>query len=181
MTEATVGRRQQPVDRDLRHRLPVSAAICVQHVDHVAMSSHRRPAGRIRRCPVQPAASGERWPRRMRPVSRPHPSGLHTSAPTPSAAPERHQIPLVVPADERVVHLVGDVARPAVPVGGVERPHQLPAGEVGHADVTDLAGGDEAVERGEHLLDRRRGVVGVQLEQVDAVRAQPAERIVDRR
>src|SRR6185312_13353872 len=44
---------------------------------------------------------------------------------------ERHQLPFVVPADEGVVDLVGDVARPTVPVGNGQRLHEMPAGEVG--------------------------------------------------
>ncbi|MNT68299.1 hypothetical protein D3C72_2065200 [compost metagenome] len=40
---------------------------------------------------------------------------------------QRHQLPLHVTANQRVVGLVGHVARQAVPVGGSQRFHQLPA------------------------------------------------------
>ena len=84
---------------------------------------------------------------------------------------ERHQLPFVVAADQRVVGLVGDVARVAVLVGDAERLHDVPAGEVRHADVADLAGAHERVERRQHFLRRRHGVVAVQLEEIDVVGA----------
>src|SRR5579883_1338511 len=53
---------------------------------------------------------------------------------------EGHQLPFVVSADQRVVDLMRDMPRPAVPVGNGERFHQLPAREVGCADVAHLPG-----------------------------------------
>ena len=73
-----------------------------------------------------------------------------------------------------------DVARPAVLVGDGQRLHQLPAGEVGDADIAHLAGAHQIVERRQHLLDRRAGVEGVQLQQVDIVGAEPPQRVVHR-
>ena len=60
-----------------------------------------------------------------------------------------------------------------------ERLHQLPAGEVGDADIAQLAGAHEVVERRQHLLDRRAGVEGMQLQQVDVVGAEAAQRGLD--
>src|SRR5262249_21690889 len=40
---------------------------------------------------------------------------------------ERHQLPLVIAPDQRIVRLIGDVARKAVFVGNGERLHQVPA------------------------------------------------------
>ncbi len=70
---------------------------------------------------------------------------------------------------------MGDVARPAVTLGHAERFHQVPAGEIGAADVTDLAGADEVVEGAQGFLDGGEGVEAVQLEEVDVVRAEAAE------
>ncbi|GAA3281515.1 hypothetical protein GCM10020218_035310 [Dactylosporangium vinaceum] len=94
-------------------------------------------------------------------------------------AAERQQLPLVVAADEGVVDLVRHVPAAAVPVGHGQRLHELPAGEVRRAQVADLAGGHEIVERAHDLLDRRPGVERVQLIQVDVLRAEPAQRRVD--
>src|ERR1700721_1867782 len=44
---------------------------------------------------------------------------------------ERHQLPFVFPADQRVVHLVSNVARPPITVRDVQRFHQGPPGELG--------------------------------------------------
>ena len=60
---------------------------------------------------------------------------------------QRHQLPLVVAADQRVVRLVGDVAGQAVLLRDRQRLHQVPAGEVRAADVADLAGAHQVVER----------------------------------
>ena len=68
---------------------------------------------------------------------------------------ERHQLPFIVAPDQRIIGLMRDIARQAVAVGDGERFHQMPAGEIGAADIADLAGAHEVVERREHLLDRR--------------------------
>jgi hypothetical protein len=86
-------------------------------------------------------------------------------------ARERHQLPLIIAAEQRIVDLVRDVARPAVAVGDGERLHQLPAGKIGDANIAQLAGTYERIERRQHLLDRREGVESVELEQIDVVGA----------
>src|SRR5262249_4319373 len=53
-------------------------------------------------------------------------------------------------------------------------------GEVRAADVADLAGAHQAVERTEGLLDRRQCVEGVQLVEVDGVGAEPPQAGLDR-
>lgn len=75
---------------------------------------------------------------------------------------------------------MGDEAGPAVAVGGGQDLHQLPAGIVGSTRVADLAGRDEALERGQELLDRSRGVECVELQQVDMVRTETTQRAFDR-
>ncbi len=67
---------------------------------------------------------------------------------------ERHELPLVIAADQRVVDLVADVLGPAVTLGYGKGLHKVPAGKVGAGDVADLAGEDEVVERAEGLVDR---------------------------
>ncbi|MHC2389353.1 hypothetical protein ACVIHB_004169 [Bradyrhizobium liaoningense] len=66
-------------------------------------------------------------------------------------------------------------------VGDGERFHQVPAREIRDADVADLAGTHEHVECCEQLFRRGEGVEAVQLEQVDVVGAEPAQRTVDGR
>ena len=60
---------------------------------------------------------------------------------------ERHELPLIVAADKRIVDLVRHMAWPAVTLGNGERLHQLPAREVGGADIAQLAATDEPVNR----------------------------------
>ncbi len=67
-----------------------------------------------------------------------------------------------------------DVADIAIPVGRGERLHQVPAAEVGAADVADLALANELVERRQRLFHRRVVVLPVQLEEVDVVGAEPS-------
>ncbi len=67
----------------------------------------------------------------------------------------------------------------SVGVGVGQGLHQLPAAEVGDPGVAELAGPYEVVEGGEHLLDRGSGVEGVQVEEVDVVRAEAAQGPVD--
>ena len=92
---------------------------------------------------------------------------------------QRHQLPFVVAADQRVVRLMGDIAGQAVFLRDRQRLHQVPAGEVRAADVADLAGAHQVVQRAEHFLDRRRRVEGVQLIEVDVVGAQPPQAPLD--
>ena len=113
-------------------------------------------------------------------MRRPQPSGLQTSAPTPWSSGERHQLPLVVAADERVVDLVADVPRPAVALGDGERLHEVPAGEVGAGDVANLAFADHLVEGVEGLFDGRGGVEGVQVVDVDVVGVEALEGAFER-
>ena len=64
-------------------------------------------------------------------------------------------------------------------VGGPRRPvrvRDLPAGEVGVAQVADLAGADQVVQRGQRLVDRGARVGLVHLVEVDVVGPQPAQR-----
>ena len=60
-----------------------------------------------------------------------------------------------------------DEALLLLPVRGDQGFHELPAGVVGGADVADLAGTDEVVERGGDALDWSQGVKLVNLEQID--------------
>eukprot|EP01034_Spumella_vulgaris_P043120 gene43120-53520_t len=77
--------------------------------------------------------------------------------------------------------LVRDIAREPVFLRRRERLHQVPAGEIRHAEVTDLSRPHELVEHAQGLLDRRQRVETVQLKQIDVVRPQPPQRRLDRR
>ncbi len=172
-----MGRRSSQLRAICGMVLPVSSAISVEDVDHAEeelVLDRRAVVGGV----VQTAALGQRTAAADL-AGEPAPA---QRAPDDRAdalvEPEGHQLPLVVAADERVVDLVGDIARVAVPVGGGEGLHQLPAREVGDAGVADLPRPYELVERGEHLLDRGGGVEGVQLEEVDVVGAEAPQRIL---
>lgn len=88
---------------------------------------------------------------------------------------ERHEFPFVVAPEEGVVGLVGDVPREAVLVGVGERFHEVPAGEVGAADVADFAGADEVIQDVHSFFDGRFGVEAVELIEVDVVGLQTFE------
>jgi len=72
-----------------------------------------------------------------------------------------------------------DIARKPMPFRHRQRFHQLPAGEVGNAHIAELSGAHEIVECRQHLLDRRSRIEGVQLQEIDIVRAEPAQRVLD--
>ena len=74
---------------------------------------------------------------------------------------------------------MGHVARVAMAIRNGKRLHQMPAREIGGADVTDLAGADDLVERRQGFLDGRIVVLTMQLEEIDAVRSEPPQRPVD--
>src|SRR5207249_724552 len=82
---------------------------------------------------------------------------------------ERHQLPLIVAADERIVGLVSDIPRQPVFFRDGERLHQVPAGEVRPTNVAELPGPDQIVEGAESFLDRRHPVEGVELVEVDVI------------
>ncbi len=86
MTEATLGRRSSQLIATCGTLRPVSAATSVS----MSTTSYNRSSGtggpnRAVACSRLSAGSG--WPRRIFPVSRPQPSGLQTSAPTPWSSP----------------------------------------------------------------------------------------------
>ena len=177
----TVGRCSSQFSAICGTVLPVSRAIASSASTTRYNNSSRRAAPAYIGARGRRLTSGGGWLRRNLPVSRPQPSGLHTTAPTPSVETERHQLPLVVAADQRVVGLMRDIARPAVSIRHGQRLHQMPAGKVGAADVADLARPHQIVERAQRLFDRRDGVEAVQLIEVDVVGAEPAQAGLARR
>ena len=150
MTVATVGRCSSQLRATCGTVLPVSCGDLVEGVDDpvdVLVGDRRPDVGRGFACEAG-WSSGSGWPRRILPVSRPQPERApDRPRPTFWSRAERHQLPLVVAADERVVRLVGHVARPAVALGDGQRLHQVPAREVRAADVADLPGLHQVVER----------------------------------
>ena len=91
----------------------------------------------------------------------------------------RHQLGLVLAAQQVVLVLHRDEPRPAAEVGGVLELGELPRVHRGRAEVADLARLDDVVQRLHRLLDRGVGVEAVDLVEVDVVGAEPRERGVD--
>ena len=176
ITFATRRALQQPVERDLRDRLAGLGGDLVQGVDDpeqvlVVDSAGRCPGCRVRACRgsgrlAAADLAGEPAPAERAPDHRAD----------ALVERQRHQLPFVIAAEQRVIGLVRDVARKAVALRDRERLHQVPAGEVRAADVADLARAHQLVERGQRLLDRRVGVEAVQLEEVDVVGAEAPQR-----
>ncbi|KPC74243.1 hypothetical protein ADL26_11585, partial [Thermoactinomyces vulgaris] len=78
-------------------------------------------------------------------------------------------------ADEAVLGLQGDRAGRADPLSDVEPFADALGAVVGDGDVPDLAFGDEVVEGGDGLLERRVRVVEVGVVYVDGVGAEALE------
>src|SRR5580704_4056292 len=88
---------------------------------------------------------------------------------------ERHQLPFVFAADERVIDLMADVTGPAVTLGNRERLHEMPAGKIGAGDVADFAAFDERVERLQSFFNGSERVEGVHVVDVDVIDRESAE------
>src|SRR5271170_4540317 len=96
----------------------------------------RRPAIR---CYVKPA-------RLRQGLSAPYLSG--EPAPTQRTPGDRadslieaegHELPFVIPADEGIISLIGDISRKAISVRGGQGLHEMPARKVGHPSVANLS------------------------------------------
>ena len=123
------GTAQEPVESDLRDRL---AGLLGDHVDGVddlveifirhlgAGKSGLMKAALCRDGLVAANLAGKAAPAEGRP----------DEGSDALIDGERHQLPLVVASDERVVDLVANVFGPAVALRDGERLHQVPAGEV---------------------------------------------------
>src|SRR5262245_33375391 len=85
---------------------------------------------------------------------------------------KRHEFPLVVTPDQRVIHLMRDVLCPPVAPRHRERLHQMPAGEIGAGDITYLTAPRQRVQRIERLLDRRERVEAMHVIDVDVINAE---------
>ena len=88
---------------------------------------------------------------------------------------ERHQFPLVVAAHQRVVHLLGAEASPAVAVRHTERLHQMPAGEIRTRCVAHLALAHKLVQGLLYFFNGRLCVEAVQVINVHVVCSQTAQ------
>src|ERR1700733_7808850 len=166
---------QQPVESDLRNRLAGLLGDAIERVDDIeqALLVVARPGFR----------NGVRTGARLRRLSAP--DFTRQLAPAERApddradalvAPKLHQLPFVVAIEQRIIGLMRDIAGVAITVRSRERLHQMPAGEIRAADVTDLACSNELVERGERLLDRGVVILPMQLQEVDRLNAEPLER-----
>src|SRR5580658_974651 len=88
---------------------------------------------------------------------------------------ERHEFPFVFAADEGVVRLMSDVTRPSVAFGDGQRFHEVPAGKIGAADVTDFAAVNQIVQGAESFFDGSERVEAVHLVDVNVIGFQAAQ------
>ena len=98
----------------------------------------------------------------------------------PSVSRHREELTLDVAVGERVGPLQGDEGRPAAQLGERHRLRDHPRGRVRDADVQDLPGRHEIVERAHDLGDGRHPVPHVQPQEVDVVGAQPTQARLER-
>lgn len=165
----------QPVQRDLRHQLACFFRHHVQRIDHAVemlLVDWRREGFR----PVQPACfrngrvaadlAGQPAPAERTP----------DQCVDALVRRKRHQLGLIGPVDQRIiVDLLGNEPGPAIALGSRQRLHQLPGRIVGYAYGADLPGRYQCIERGEQLFHRSCGIESMELEQVDIIRAEPAQ------
>src|SRR5262245_63562066 len=71
-----------------------------------------------------------------------------------------------------------DVLCPAVAPRRRERLHQMPAGEIGAGDITDLTAARQRVQRIERLLDRGERVETMHVIDVDVINAETPQACV---
>ena len=83
-------------------------------------------------------------------------------------------------AQDAVFVLRGDEPMQIGAARGLVGLDQLPAGEIGVADMADLALPDQIVERAQRLLDRYRRIGMVQLIEIDPIGLQAAQARLDR-
>src|SRR5882724_1999496 len=165
---------QQPVQGDLRHALAGFLGDPVERIDDAVevFLGYRRAVVRrgvqtadLRHGLAAPEVAGEPPPAERAPDDG---ADLLVDA-------QGHELPFVLAPDQRIVGLMGDVARQSVLLGDRQRLHQVPAREVRTADVAQLAGTHEIIERAQGFLDGRLRVEAVQLEEVDIVRPESAQ------
>src|SRR5690606_911861 len=90
---------------------------------------------------------------------------------------ERHQLPLIIAVQKRIITLIDDVAAEPKTLRGREGFHHMPAREVRTADIADFARGDQIVERAERLLYRRERVKAVHKIDIEIIRSEPFQAI----
>ena len=167
MTLVTKGRGELPGERDARHGDVGLFRNRPQRSQH-ASASARGPRGEIERRAPRPFRTrlvgvelagqqppSERAPRQDR---------------EPRTAAQRDDLPLDVAPRDRVVDLPALEPGEAVGVGVGDRFHREPRWEVREADVADLPGAHDVVERAHGLLDG-----GVLVDAVDPVEVDEIE------
>src|ERR1700691_175210 len=93
---------------------------------------------------------------------------------------EGHQLPFVFAADQRVVGLMRNVARPAVAIGSGKSFHQVPAGEIGAAGVTDFPAANQHVKGAQSFFGWSERIETMKLEKIDVIGLQTAKAAFDR-
>src|SRR5260221_1206107 len=166
------GALQQPVQGDLRHSLARFLGYFIQSVNNLVeqLLGNRRS---LLCSVVESAVGGELLVARDLPGATPPPQRAPDDRPNLLVERERHKFPFVLAPNEGVVCLMGYIARPAVCFRDGKRLHQVPAGEIGTGDVTDLASLNKIIERPQRLLDRTQRVEPVEGADVDGARVQP--------
>ncbi len=168
---ADAGPRRQPVERYLRHGLADLFGHLLQGIDdsEKLFVVDRRAAGfaalgdaTFCRGEIAADLAGQATPAERRP---------HHGADA-LIERQRHQLPLIIAAKQRIIALIGDVARQAVFFRRRQRLHQMPAGIVRRADIANLARSDQIVERSQGFVERCLGIETVHKVQIDMIGAE---------
>jgi hypothetical protein len=168
----------QPADREVDHRVPAHLREAAQLLEHVEVGVSKNALRSI-----APERQARALRQRLATLVLPGEKAARQREVRQHAKPEllarRHELALDPPVEQVVLVLSRRVRRQA-PVprdpGGVG---DLPAAEVGAADVPHLARAHDVVERAQRLLLRRARVREVELVEVDVVGAETAQARVD--
>ena len=134
-------RRDPGLLRAPRRARPARAARRVAAATAATARSPCDPPRRRRRASCRPRRSRSRAVRRAQSrVRRPRASGLHGMTPMPSVAAQRQHLALLLAVEQVEWFCIVDEARPAVPLGHVQRLRELPGVHRRRADVARLAG-----------------------------------------
>src|SRR5262249_34838753 len=95
-------------------------------------------------------------------------------------ASERHELPLVVARDERVVRLMRDISRPPVVIGDAERLHEMPARKVRASPVAHFSGAHDVANHPKRFVDGCEGVEAVHRPEIDVVGAESPKTRLER-
>ena len=181
ITLATVGRARSHAIASSskvwpRSRRPARRALRRGRTPFDDSASSRRSAG----MPASRVPAGGASSRRYFPVSTPLASGKYGMNTTSFRARVQYAEPLRTSPQQAVLVLHAHEPSLFAVAADPCRLVDLIGREIAAADLEHFPVADQGIERGDRLLERRRGIRKVQLVEVDPIGAEPAKAVIDR-